>query len=54
MFSDDKELFVLSAKIMKDEKIFSKDFIKRCLNDKKTEKIMLDIMSNFAYLDYVE
>ena len=39
---------------LKDEEIFSKDFIKKCLNNEETEEVMLNIMSNFAYFDYVE
>ena len=54
MLSGDEEFFVLSAKILKDEEIFSKDFIKKCLNNEETEEVMLNIMSNFAYFDYVE
>ena len=54
MLSGDEEFFVLSAKTLKDEEIFNKDFIKKCLNNEETEEVMLNIMSNFAYFDYVE
>ena len=53
MFSGE-EFFILSTKILNDEKIFSKDFIKKCLNNEETEEVMLNIMSNFACFDYVK
>jgi hypothetical protein len=56
MFCGGNEFFVLSAKILCDEEIFSRDFIKKCLNNKnkKIAVVMLDIMNNFTLFDYIE
>ena len=55
MFSGE-EFFILSTKILNDEKIFSKDFVKRCLNNenKNIAIVMLNIMGIFASFDYIE
>ena len=55
MFSGE-EFFILSTKILNDEKIFSRDFIKKCLNNenKNIAIVMLNIMGIFASFDYIE